>query len=82
MMIAESNALIIELWERIKPSINSKERMDVANSFLTVFDDYGLLDEKFLEEDLDRPLKAAAKSILPSPIDEVCEEDLIDDDPY
>lgn len=69
----------MELWARVKSHIPPKERLEVADIFVVVFDEFGLVDEDLLDEDLDRELRAAARSHLSS-IDEEVEED--EDDTY
>lgn len=59
------NELILELWARIKSHISSKERIDVANTILEVFQEFELIDESFLEEDLDKEMLAAAAERWP-----------------
>lgn len=55
--------LIVDLWSRIKPYITQKERLDVADQIVTVFDEHGLIDGiEGLVDSLDRPLAAAIKS--------------------
>lgn len=69
----------MELWARVKSHIPPKERLEVADIFVVVFDEFGLVDEDLLDEDLDRELRAAARSHLSS-FDEEVEED--EDDTY
>lgn len=78
-MISENHELLIELWSRIKPHIPPKERLEVADILVVVFDEFSLIEDELLEEDLDKELKAAAKSHL-SDIDEYEEEEDEDDD--
>ena len=59
-----SHELIMELWQRVKIHIQSKDRLEVADVFVTVFDEYNLLDDQFVEEDLDKELRAAARGRL------------------
>lgn len=70
-MINESHELIIELWSRLKSHIAPKERLEVADIMVVVFDEFGLVDDDLLDEDLDRELRAAARSHL----SEVTEEE-------
>lgn len=78
-MVNSNNELIMELWARVKSHIPPKERLEVADIFVVVFDEFGLVDEDLLDEDLDRELRAAARSHLSS-FDEEVEED--EDDTY
>ena len=75
-MIRESHELLIELWSQLKSHIPAKERLEVADLIVTLFDEYGQIDSEILAEDLDKALKAALRSRL-----EVDEEDN-DDDVY
>lgn len=59
-----NHELIMELWQRVKIHIQSKDRLEVADVFVTVFDEYNLLDDQFVEEDLDKELRAAARGRL------------------
>jgi len=59
-----NHELIMELWQRVKTHIQPKERLEVADLFVMVFDEFNLLDDDFVEEDLDKELKAAARSQL------------------
>lgn len=61
-MINDNHTLLIDLWSRIKPFLPPKERLESADVFMTVFDEFGLVDETILSEELDRELRAAAKS--------------------
>jgi hypothetical protein len=63
-MINDNHELIIEVWSRIKPHIPQKERLEVADTFLAAFDEFGLIDDNFVDEDLDKELRAAARSLL------------------
>jgi hypothetical protein len=68
-----NHELIMELWQRVKNHIQPKERLEVADLFVMVFDEFNLLDDDFVEEDLDKELRAAARShlaILPEDEDE------------
>ncbi len=60
----ENNELLLELWARMKSHIQPKERLEVADILVVVFDEFSLVDESLLEEDLDKELLAAAKSHL------------------
>ena len=65
-MINDNHVLLMELWARIKSHIVPKERLEVADILVTVFDEFNLVGEDLLEEDLDRELRAAARSHLAS----------------
>jgi len=75
-MVNENHELIMELWARIKSHIAPKERLEVADILVVVFDEFSLVDEELLDEDLDKELRAAARSHL----SEVMEDE--DDDGY
>lgn len=74
-MVNENHELIMELWARIKSHIPPKERLEVADILVVVFDEFSLVDEELLDEDLDRELRAAARSHLASVPDDDDEED-------
>ena len=76
-MISEYHELLIEMWSRIKPHVPAKERLEVADKMVVLFDEYGLIDETLLNEELDREMRAAAKSHLAADVEEE-----IDDDEY
>jgi hypothetical protein len=73
-MINDNNALILELWGRIKPHVQPKERFEVADILVDVFDEFGMLEDSIVTEDLDKELRAATSSRLDS------SEDLDEDD--
>ena len=75
-MVNENHELIMELWARIKSHFAPKERLEVADILVVVFDEFSLVDEELLDEDLDKELRAAARSHL----SEVMEDE--DDDGY
>ena len=79
-MINQNYELIMELWARVKSHIPPKERLEVADIFVVVFDEFSLLDDDFLEEDLDRELGAAARSHLSEVTED--DEEYDDDDGY
>lgn len=79
-MISENHELLIELWSRIKSHVAPKERLEVADIMVVVFDEFGLVDDNLLDEDLDKELRAAARSHLAEFIEE--EEEEYDDDSY
>jgi hypothetical protein len=54
---------IIELWARIKPLVDQKDRLDAADAIVSVADEYGFaegIEDHY--EDLDRELRAAVKT--------------------
>lgn len=63
-MVSEHNELIMELWGRIKTHVQAKERLEVADILVDVFDEFGMLDDSILNEDLDKELRAATRSRL------------------
>jgi len=65
-MVNENHELLLELWSRIKSHVQPKERLEVADIMVVVFDEFGLLEDDFLHEDLDKELHAAAISHLSS----------------
>jgi hypothetical protein len=74
-MVSNSNhELLLELWIRIKSHISPKERLEVADILMVIFDEFGLVDESLLDEDLDKELRAAARSHLAELVDEEDEE--------
>jgi ATP-dependent exoDNAse (exonuclease V) alpha subunit len=77
-MVSEHNELIMELWARMKSHIQPKERLEVADILVVVFDEFGMVDDSLLDEDLDKELRAAARSHLSESEDEL--EGLEDDD--
>lgn len=79
-MISENHELLLELWARIKSHVQPKERLEVADILVVVFDEFGLVDDSFLDEDLDKEMRAAARSHL----SEITEDDDgdINDDTY
>ena len=79
-MVNENNELIIELWSRLKSHIPPKERLEVADIMIVVFDEFGKVDDDLMDEDLDKELRAAVRSHIGDPLD--LEEDEEDDDEY
>ena len=75
-MVNDNHELLLELWARIKSHVSPKERLEVADIFVVVFDEFGLVDENLLDEDLDKEMRAAARSHL---ADDVEDEDSDDD---
>jgi hypothetical protein len=80
-MVNENNELIIELWSRIKSHIPPKERLEVADIFIVVFDEFGKVDDDLMDEDLDKELRAAVRSHIGDPLD-VEEDEAFDDEDY
>ena len=76
-MVNDNHELLLELWARIKSHVSPKERLEVADIFVVVFDEFGLVDENLLDEDLDKEMRAAARSHLS---EEVEDEEYDDDD--
>lgn len=58
------NDFLIEVWSRLKPYINTKDRMDAADAFVAVIDEHAISDD--IEEQIgsisDKHLKAALVS--------------------
>lgn len=54
---------IIDLWNRIKPLILAKDRLDAADAIIAVCDEYGFMDELEHHHDLDGELMAAIKTL-------------------
>ncbi len=79
-MISQDNELILELWSRIKSHIPPKERLEVADIMVVVFDEFSMVDDSLLEEELDREMRAAAKSHLSDGIEEFEDEEDEEDD--
>ena len=69
-MINENQELLLELWSRIKSHIQPKERLEVADILVIVFDEFGLVENTLLDEDLDKEMRAAARSLLSDPDEE------------
>jgi hypothetical protein len=66
-MVNENHELLLELWARIKSHIVPKERLEVADILVVVFDEFGLIDDELMDEDLDKELRAAVRSHLADP---------------
>jgi len=78
-MVNDNHELLLELWSRIKSHIAPKERLEVADILVVVFDEFGLVEDDLLEQDLDKEMRAAARSHLS--VDEYNEdEEEFDDD--
>jgi hypothetical protein len=78
-MVNENNELIIELWARLKSHIPPKERLEVADIMIVVFDEFGKVDDDLMDEDLDRELRAAVRSHIGDPLDIDEDEDFDDE---
>lgn len=63
-MVNENHELLLELWARIKSHVAPKERLEVADILVVVFDEFSLVDDSLLDEDLDKEMRAAARSHL------------------
>lgn len=63
-MVNDNHELLIELWSRIKSHVAPKERLEVADILVVVFDEFGLIDDELLDEDLDKEMRAAVRSHL------------------
>jgi len=81
-MVSQDNELILELWSRIKSHIAPKERLEVADIMVVVFDEFGMVDDSLLDEELDRELRAAAKSHLSDGFEEYEDIDEGEEDDY
>lgn len=79
-MTNENHELLIELWARMKSHIQPKERLEVADIMVVVFDEFNLVDESLLEEDLDKELLAASKSLLLVYDEDEEDQEIYDDD--
>lgn len=53
---------IIDLWNRIKPLVPAKDRLDAADAIIAVCDEYGFMDELEHHHDLDSELTAAIRT--------------------
>jgi hypothetical protein len=65
-MMDQNHELLMEVWDRLKSHIPPKERLEVADILVVVFDEFNLISDELLEEDLDKELRAAARSHLSS----------------
>lgn len=77
-MMNENHELLLELWSRVKSHIAPKERLEVADILVVVFDEFSLVDESLLDEDLDKELRAAARSHLSEVVED--EDEVYDDE--
>lgn len=78
-MVNENNELIMELWARLKSHIPPKERLEVADILVVVFDEFGKVDDDLMDEDLDKELRAAVRSHIGDPLDVEEDEDFDDE---
>ena len=76
-MVNDNHELLLELWARLKSHIAPKERLEVADIFVVVFDEFGLIEDSLMDEDLDKEMRAAVRSHL-SEFDEEIDEDADD----
>ena len=60
-MLSDNTDLIVELWSRIKSHVPHKERIDVAEAIVEVFDEYGMADGLDEVHDLDKEMSIAVK---------------------
>lgn len=74
-MVNDNHELLIELWSRIKSHVAPKERLEVADIFVVVFDEFGLIEDDLLDEDLDKELRAAVRSHLAEDVEDEDEDD-------
>jgi hypothetical protein len=79
-MVNDNHELLIELWSRIKSHVAPKERLEVADILVVVFDEFGLIDDELLDEDLDKEMRAAVRSHLVDLEEE--EDDTYEDDSF
>lgn len=80
-MVNDNHELLLELWARIKSHVAPKERLEVADILVVVFDEFSMVDENLLDEDLDKELRAAARSHL-SEVNEDEDEDYDDENGF
>lgn len=69
-MVNDNHELLLELWARIKSHVSPKERLEVADILVVVFDEFGLIEDDLLDQDLDKEMRAAARSHLADGLDE------------
>jgi hypothetical protein len=74
-MVNENHELLLEVWSRIKSHVSPKERLEVADILVVVFDEFGLIEDELLDEDLDKEMRAAARSHLTDPEESDEEQD-------
>ena len=75
-MVHDNHELLLELWSRLKSYVSPKERIEVADILVVVFDEFGLIEDDLLKEDLDKEMREAVRSHLS---DNVYEEDYEDE---
>lgn len=63
-MTNENHSLLLELWSRVKSHVSAKERLEVADIFVIVFDEFGLIDDTIKGEELDKEMRAAISTLL------------------
>lgn len=63
-MVNDNHELLLELWARIKSHVAPKERLEVADILVVVFDEFGLVEDDLLDMDLDKEMRAAVRSHL------------------
>lgn len=63
-MISENHELIIDLWGRLRSHVSAKDRIEVSELVARIFDEYNMLDETILSEELDTELRNAIRSQL------------------
>lgn len=82
-MVNDGNILLMEVWAHMKSHIQPKERLDAADTLVAVFDEYGLITDEILTEDLDKQLSVALNELL-GPVSEDEDDDygIGDDDEY
>jgi hypothetical protein len=69
-MLNQNHELLLDLWARVKTHVSPAERLEVADVFVVVFDEFGLIDDDIIDEDLDKELRAAVRSHIGDPLDE------------
>jgi hypothetical protein len=74
-MVNDNHELLLEIWSRIKSHIPPKERLEVADTLMVVFDEFGLVEESLLDEELDKEMRAAARSHLSAAAEEFEDDD-------
>lgn len=64
---------VVDLWSRIKPFVANKDRIEVAEAIVSVFDEYGFSDGLENTTDCDSVLQKAIDNYFG-------DEDLFDDE--
>ena len=77
-----SKEMLIELWQDIRHFVPAKERLDVADRLVAVFDQHNMLDGIEDEVGLDKTLRAAVVSHFHIDEDEASDHGDDDDDDY